>query len=105
MTIWTCAARLSRAIQTTALARCLVAIAIIGAGLVSLNVASHVRGATAPSEQIRTPILSLIVPPGPQPARPAAVLRDTQLSSPVLPSARFRFGFLEFEDDADPPQR
>jgi len=105
MTIWTCAARLSRAIQTTALTRCILAVAIIAAGLVSLNLASHVRGATAPIEHVRTPIVSLLLQPGPETVRPAAALSDTQLSSPALFSARFRFGFLEFEDDADAPPR
>lgn len=94
-----------RAIQTTALTRCMLAVAIIGAGLVSLNVASHVRGDTAPIEHVRTPIVSLIVPPGPETVRRAAALSDTQPSSPALSSARFRFGFLEFEDDADAAPR
>jgi len=55
----------------------------------------HVRGATAPIEHVRTtPIMKLILPPGPETSRPAAALGGTQLSSPALSRARFRFGLL-----------
>lgn len=88
--------------HATTLSRGILALAIIGAGLVSLTVASHVRGATAPIEQVRsTPIIELIVPPGAESVHPAAALSGTQPSSPTLADAKFRFGFLEFEDDAD----
>jgi hypothetical protein len=89
-----------------ALLRWILALAIMGAGLVSLTAASHVRGATAPIEYVRpTPIIELIVSPGAENVHPAAALSGTQPSSPTLADAKFRFGYLEFEDDADAPSR
>jgi hypothetical protein len=106
MTIWRSPASLfGWTTRATTLSRGILALAIMGAGLVSLAVASHVRGATAPIEHVRTaPIMKLILPPGPETARPAAATSGTQRSSPAL-SSGFRFGYLEFEDDANAPPR
>jgi hypothetical protein len=107
MTIWRSAARLrSPTIQTIVLSRWILALAIMGVGLVALPAASHVRGATAPIEHVRTtPIIDSIVPPGAEGAHPAAAPSRAQPPLPTLSGAKFRLGFLEFKDDADAPPR
>jgi hypothetical protein len=64
-----------------------------------LAVASHERGTAAPIGQIRsTPVVNTIVPAS---AHTAAAPRSDRLPLPAFSGARFRFGFLEFEDDPD----
>jgi hypothetical protein len=76
------------------------AAAIVGGGLVSLAVASHVRGAAAPMAQIRgTPAVETLVPASVKRALTTAAPNLARAPSPALPDARVRFGFLEFEDD------
>jgi hypothetical protein len=78
----------------------------LGAGLVSLTVASHVRRATAPIAQIRgSPIIMPTVPPSAEDPSVAVGASGAQSSSPEFSDTRFRFGFLEFEDDADAPSK
>jgi hypothetical protein len=65
-------------------------------------VASHGRGAAAPIGQIRsTPAVTTIVPASVETAHTAAGPRTA--GPPLLPraGAKFRFGFLEFEEDPD----
>ena len=88
--------------RMTTLSKSILALAIMGAGLMSLSVASHVRGAPASINQRGGPIMRPIALPS---ANTAADPSGAQSSSPVLASAKFRFGFLEFEDDADAPSR
>jgi hypothetical protein len=100
-----CGETLSRTIQAMGLWRWILALAIMCTGLVSLTVASHVRGAAAPIGHARpTPVIELIVSPSAESAQPAAAASGTQ-PSPALSDAKFRFGFLEFEDDVDAPPR
>ena len=81
-------------------------VAIIGAGLVYLSVASHEPGAAALIGRARsTPIVKVTVPPGAESAHAAAGPSTMPAASPALPIAKFRFGFLEFEDDADASTR
>ena len=88
---------LDQASPATAL---IFAAAIVGAGLVSLAVASHVHGRAAPMAQIRsTPAVETIVPAGVETALTTAAPNLARPPSPALPDARVRFGFLEFEDD------
>src|SRR5262249_49432363 len=92
--------------QATALSRWLLALAIICAGLVSLTVAAHVREDAASIEHIRSaPIINVIVPPSSEGPRVADAPSPTPPSPPAFSEARFRFGFLEFEDDADAASR
>ncbi|HWE19973.1 MAG TPA: VOC family protein [Hyphomicrobiaceae bacterium] len=59
---------------------------------------------TAPIGHVRpTPVIELIVSPGAESVQPAAAASGTQ-PSPALSDAKFRFGFLEFEDDVDAAQ-
>ena len=84
----------------------LLALAIMGAGAVSLTVVSHVRGATAPIAQIRgSPIIRPTVPPSTEDPHVAVSASGAQSLSPEFSGTKFRFGFLEFEDDADAPSR
>jgi hypothetical protein len=76
----------------------------MGAGLLSLSVVSHVRGATAANARI-IPTINVIVPPSAESPRTAAAPSAALPSSAAFSNARFRFGFLEFEDDADAPSR
>jgi hypothetical protein len=79
-----------------------LAVAIIGAGLMYIAVASHERGTVAPIGQIRSiPGVNTIAPASMETARTAA---DPSTARPPLlafSEAGFRFGFLEFEDDPD----
>jgi hypothetical protein len=102
MKIWHSAARLAtQTIKTMALSRWILALAIIGAGLLSLTVASHVRGATAALEHARsTRTIKVIVPPSAESTRAAPVPSGAQPPPPAFSDVTFRFGFLEFEDDA-----
>ena len=85
--------------RMTTLSRSILALAIMCAGLMSLTVASHVRGAPGSIEQSRgSPITRPIAPPSAKSVRNAADPSGAQSWSPVLASAKFRFGFLEFED-------
>jgi hypothetical protein len=107
MTIWHAAARLLlRTIQAMAASRWMLALAIMSAGLAYLTVASHVRGGTALTDDVRIPpIIKVIVPPGAKSSHAAAAPSAAQPVSPGFSDAKFRFGFLEFEDDADAPPR
>jgi hypothetical protein len=94
---------LGQALRATELSRWILALAIIiSAGLVSLTVAAHVRGDAAPIGHVHSAqIIKVIVPPSPESGRERAGPSSTYPSSPVLTGLRFRFGFLEFEDDPD----
>jgi len=107
MTIWHSAANLPRpTIKAMALSPWILALAIIAAGLASPTVASRVRGAAAPIEHARTtPATNVIVPPSAESTRAAPVPAGAQPSPPAFSDVTFRFGFLEFEDDADAPSR
>ena len=84
----------------------ILALAIMGAGLLSLTVVSQVRGATVAIEHARiTPIIKVIVPPSVESSHAAAGPIGSQAASPAFSNATFRFGFLEFEDGADAPSR
>ncbi|HEY7550678.1 MAG TPA: hypothetical protein VH913_14320 [Hyphomicrobiaceae bacterium] len=72
------------------LSRWIFALAIMGAGVLSLTVVSRVRGAAAP-----IPTIKVIVQPSTESTRAAPTP-----SGPAFSDATFRFGFLEFEDDA-----
>jgi len=92
--------------QATALSRWILALAIISAGLISLTVAAHVREDAASIEHIQsTQIIKVIAPPSPQSSMEPAGPSSTYPSTSVLTGPRFRFGFLEFEDDADAASR
>jgi hypothetical protein len=103
MTIWRSAARLlSQAIQAATLSKWIFAAVIIGAGLAYLTVASHLRGAAASIEQVRSPpIVKVIVPASVEGVQTAAVPSSARSYSVGEPGSKFRFGFLEFEDDPD----
>jgi hypothetical protein len=89
-------------IQTTALSRWILAVAIVGAGLICLTVASHVRGAAAPVAQVHSsPIMTATVPPSTESAHAAVGPGITPPLSQALPIAKYRFGYLEFENDPD----
>ena len=96
---------LGHAIHPTTLSRWILAVAIIGGGLAYQTVALRVRGSAAPIEHIRsTPVVKVIVPArGAEDAHTALGPRSARPSSPTLSGAKSRFGFLEFEDDADAP--
>ena len=82
----------------------ILALAIMGAGLLFLTVASRVGGAIAASEHARTAsIIKVIGPVSAESARAAPGLSGARPSPAVFSDARFRFGFLEFQDDADAP--
>jgi hypothetical protein len=101
MTIWR---NFGQTAHATMLSRGILALAITGAGLVSLTVVSHVRRATAPIAQIRgSPIIMPTVPPSAEDPYVAVGASGAQSSSPEFSGTSFRFGFLEFEDDADAP--
>jgi len=106
MTIWHAAARLRQTIRAMAPSRWILALAVMGAGLASLTVTSHVRGATAPVGHARIiPTIKVIVPPGTKSTHAVTALGAAQPVSPAFSDATFRFGFLEFEDDAHAPPR
>jgi len=107
MTIWRSAAGLlSQTMRATRLSRWILALAIMGVGLVFLTVVPHVRGAAAPIEQIRSgPITRPTMQSSAESIHAAAGLSGAQPSSEVFSGTKFRFGFLEFEDDADAPSR
>jgi hypothetical protein len=89
---------LNQAFHTTIQPKWMAATAIVGAGLVGLTVASHVRGTAAPITQTSsTPVAAAIVPLSMEVAYPGATLSQRR-SSP-------RFGFLEFENDTDAPAK
>jgi hypothetical protein len=104
MTIWPSAEGLLRqTIRAITLSRWILALAVMGAGLASLTVASHVRGATAPIEHARIiPTIKAIAPPGAK-STDAATTPSAAQQVPPFSDVRFRFGFLEFEDDGDAP--
>jgi hypothetical protein len=102
MTIWRSAERLlGPTINTMAIPRWILALAIMGAGVLSLSVVSRVRGAAAPIENARIiPTIKVIVPLSAESTRAASTP-----SGPAFSDATFRFGFLEFEDDAHASSR
>jgi hypothetical protein len=78
----------------------------MGAGFLSLTLLSHVRGVTAPIEHAQiVPTNKMIVPPSAEGTRAAPAPSGALPSSPALSEARFRFGFLEFEDDPNAPSK
>jgi hypothetical protein len=87
---------LTHAVLTRTQSKRVQAAAIIGAGLVSLAVASHMRGATAPTEQVRS---ARILPASQEGAHGVIAPTGASVASPSASIARFRFGFLEFEDE------
>ena len=89
---------LNRAIHSASVSKWMLAALIIGAGLVCLTVASQVRGAVVPIEQIRS---TGVVPASVEGAHPVAAPARASLPLPGVSVVRFRFGFLEFEDDPD----
>jgi hypothetical protein len=101
MTISPPAARLlGQAIHTTTLVKWILA-AIINAGLAYLIIASHVRSAAAPTEVIHSgSLVKTIVPTSAYTAAAPGIARPPL---PAFSGVRFRFGFLEFEDDPDAP--
>lgn len=102
MTTKRAARLLDRAIQATVLPRWRVAVAIAGAGLVYLTAWSHGRGAAAPIVQTHSPpTVKATVPPSAESADAAAGPSTAPPSSLTLPTAKYRFGFLEFENDTD----
>ncbi len=103
MTIARSASRLlSRAIHAAPLSRLVLAAAVIAAGLGSLSLIADVRGAGTPIPEPRG------FPPGegipwPETAN-AHRLGGAGTAASRPPAAfdpRYRFGFLEFEDDAE----
>jgi hypothetical protein len=82
----------------------LMALTVMGAGLLSLSVVSHVREGAAANARV-APTINVTVPPSAESPRAAAALRPALPASPAFSDTRFRFGFLEFEDDADAPPR
>jgi hypothetical protein len=94
------AARLfGQTIHAKTLAKWILAAVIIGAGVAYLSLASHVRGVAAPIEAIRSgSLVKTIVPTS---AHTAPAPRSARPPLPAFSGARFRFGFLEFEDDPD----
>jgi hypothetical protein len=88
---------LDQAIEATALSRWMLPAAIIGAGFVYLTMALHMRGAAGRIEHIRsTPVVRAIAPASVESADSSGAR-----SYSAGEVAKFRFGFLEFEDDAD----
>lgn len=99
---WTAARLLDQAMHAATLSKWMLAAAIIGAGLVYLTVASDVRGAITPIEQIRgTEVVRTIVPERVETPHATAEPSGARASLPPFSGSRFRFGFLEFEDDPD----
>jgi hypothetical protein len=98
------AARLfNRAVEATALPKWMLAVAIIGAGLAYLTVVSHERGTAA--HERSTSFVKAKVPPSAESAHAPGGPGTVPPSSPTLASTKFRFGFLEFEDDPDASTR
>ena len=95
---WIAARLLSQATRATTLSKSMLVAAIVSAGLAYLTAASHVRGAVAPIEPIRsTEVVNTIGPASVDTAHRAAGASSAHAS--LLPfSGTFRFGFLEFED-------
>jgi hypothetical protein len=82
----------------------LLALAVMGAGLLAVSVVSHVReGAAANARTV--PTSNVMVAPRAEGPRTAAAPSPALPSPPAFSEARFRFGFLEFEDDADAASR
>lgn len=90
--------------NATMLSKWILVAAMSGSGLIYLPLGSYLPGGAAPLDQIRaSPAVEAIVPArlettgtGPSSARP---------SFPAESGTKFRFGFLEFEDDPDAPAK
>jgi len=94
------ARQLVQAIQAVSRLRRILAIAIAGAVLVYLTLALYGHGAAPPIAQVHgAPIAKATVPPSAESAHAAADANTTP--SPALPIAKFRFGYVEFENDPD----
>jgi hypothetical protein len=80
--------------NATTLSKWLLVAATVGAGLSHLILGSHVRGGAASLDQVRA-----------SPAAEVNVLVRVEIARapPGETGARFRFGFLEFDDDPDAP--
>jgi hypothetical protein len=92
MTIWRSAAGLlSQTMDATRLSLWILALAIMGVGLVLLTAIPHVRGATAPIVQIRSgPITRPTMQSSAESVHAAAGLSGAQWSSPALSRGKFR---------------
>jgi hypothetical protein len=94
------AAKLNQVIHARTLPNWVLAAAIIGAAVVYLAMASHVRGAAIPIEQMRStrdvPNMPAIIGAAHWGAGPGS-------AGPLAAWPVFRFGFLEFEADLDAP--
>jgi len=76
--------------------------AMLSAGLIHLFLGSQVRGLAAPLDHIRgAPVVKAIVPASVEITRAAASPSSAHPASPGESGTKFRFGFLEFEDDPD----
>jgi hypothetical protein len=102
-TISSSAARLlDHAVHAATPSTWIVVAAIIGAGLVCLALAPYVHGVAAPiTPTPSTPVVATIVPAGGRSAHAAAA--PHRPASPVITAAKFRLGFLEFENDPEAP--
>lgn len=86
---------------TRPLSKWILAAAIIGIGAAYLAVTSGVPRAAARFKERLNPGVVTAVPAGTEDGPAAMDLRNVRPVSPEIPNARFRFGFLEFEDDPD----
>ena len=76
--------------------------AMPSAGLIHLFLGSQVRGVAAPLDHIRgTPVVNAILPASVEITRAAASPSSSDPASLGESGTKFRFGFLEFEDDPD----
>ena len=93
--------RADQAVPGTTLSKWILAAAIIGIGAAYLAVTSGVPRSAARFKERLDPGVVTVVPAGTQNGNAARDLRNVRPVSPEIPNARFRFGFLEFEDDPD----
>ena len=83
-----------------------LAVAITCAGLVSVAVASRIGGGVQSIERVHSPpIVKTTVQATLEDGYMPAGASSTRSWSPPSFGTNFRFGFLEFEDDADAPPR
>lgn len=103
MTVPWIAARLrNQTLHARRLLRWMLAAAIVGVGLAYSTIISDVRGGGVLVQQLRgAEIVKTIGPPSVQTTHTAAAPGSPCASLSACSGARFRFGFLEFEDDPD----
>jgi hypothetical protein len=88
--------------HATMLSRGILALVIMGAGAVSLAVGfTPARSHCSDRAAISGPT----VPPSAEDPHVAVSASGAQSLSPEFSGTKFRFGFLEFEDDADAPSK